>query len=214
MSRDTSLELHTWSTPNGRKVSILLEELGVPYRVVAVNIMQDEQSGPDFVALNPNRKIPVLVDHDGPQGRKLVLSESGAILLYLARKHESPLLPSSQQELWATTQWLMFQMSAVGPVFGQLHHFKRYAVDQVYGLERFRREVHRIYGVLEDRLSRMEFLNGVGCSVADIATYPWIARHELHDIDWERHPHVRRWFDALGARPAVQRGMQVPLVRP
>lgn len=210
MKNDRMLQLYTWSTPNGRKASILLEELGVVYQQIPVNILQGEQFAPDFLALNRNNKIPVLVDPDGPRGQRIVLSESGAILLYLADKYGSSLLPTSAADYWATLQWLMFQMSAVGPSFGQLHHFKRYASEQAYGLDRYGREVHRIYGVLEDRLQKTEFLNGAAYSIADISLYPWIARQELHDIDWSLHKHVRRWFDVVGDRPAVQRGMLLP----
>lgn len=204
------LELFTWSTPNGRKVSILLEELGLAYVVKPVDIAAGEQFDPAFLALNPNHKIPVLVDHDGPHGQRLVLSESGAILIYLAEKHRSPLLAQGEAR-YAALQWLMFQMSAVGPNFGQLHHFRRFAAHEAYPLGRFEQETHRLYGVLETRLARSSYLAGESYGLADIATYPWVARHALHAIDWDRLPHVKRWFDRLGARPAVVRGMAIPL---
>lgn len=206
------ITLHTWSTPNGRKVSIALEELGLPYRVRAVHIGRDEQSAPAFVALNPNRKIPVIEDDEGPGAapdRPFVLFESGAILLYLAEK-TGRLLPAEPTARYAALQWLMFQMGGVGPMFGQRHHFRNQAPDERYGLERYTKETHRLYRVLDGRLAEAPFLAGDDYSIADIATYPWVARWEWHEIDWSGLPHVKRWFDQIGQRPAVQRGMAVP----
>jgi GST-like protein len=204
------LKLYTWATPNGRKVSIMLEELGLSYEVHAVNITKGEQLRPEFLALNVNNKIPVLVDPEGDRGDHLVLAESGAILIYLAEKHASALLPANGSRRASTLQWLMFQMGGVGPMFGQLHHYRRYAANETYALTRYQAETQRLYKVLNARLGAAPYLNGEAFSIADIATYPWVARHELHELDWETVPHVRRWFDAIGARPAVRRGMDVP----
>ncbi len=205
-----TIQLYSWATPNGRKVSILLEELGVPYTVHPVNILQDEQFAPAFLALNPNNKIPVIVDPAGPDGEPLTLSESGAILIYLARKFSSPLWPSDETEQAVVLQWLMFQMGGLGPMFGQLHHFRRYAAGEAYPLARFEKEVHRLYRVLDQRLGVSGFLGGARYGIADIAAYPWVARFELHGLDWDRIPNVKRWYDGVGARPAVVRGMAVP----
>jgi GSH-dependent disulfide-bond oxidoreductase len=204
------LDLYTWATPNGRKISIVLEELGVDYRVHPIDIMKDEQFNPAFLALNPNNKIPVIIDEDGPEGKPLTLFESGAILIYLVEKYKSALLPEQAAPRLITLQWLMFQMGGVGPMFGQLHHFRRYVDSQEYSLTRYEKEVHRIYGVLNNRLGTTSFLNGDGYSIADIATYPWVSRHSLHNLDWAKFPHVARWFESVGQRPAVIRGMAVP----
>ncbi|MFM0008081.1 glutathione S-transferase N-terminal domain-containing protein [Paraburkholderia dipogonis] len=204
------LKLYTWATPNGRKVSIMLEELGLSYEVHPVNITSGEQLRPEFLALNANNKIPVLVDPEGDRGAPLILAESGAILIYLAEKTDSALLPANGSLRASTLQWLMFQMGGVGPMFGQLHHYRRYAATETYGLARFQAETRRLYTVLNTRLEASPFFNGDAYSIADIAIYPWVARHELHDLDWKTVPHVRRWFDTLGARPGVRRGMSVP----
>ncbi|GAB7542932.1 glutathione binding-like protein [Cupriavidus sp. 8B] len=202
------IELYTWGTPNGRKVSIALEELAMPYNVHSVDIMNGSQFAAGFLALNPNNKIPVIQDSDGPDGRAVTLFESGAILVYLADKAQQ-LLPEAGIARYHTIQWLMFQMGGVGPMFGQTHHFRRYAAQEKYSLDRFTAETHRLYGVLNNRLAQSEFVAGEAYSIADIAIYPWIARFELHQIDWGTVPHVKRWYDAVGARPAVRRGMKV-----
>ena len=203
------IDLYTWTTPNGRKVSIMLEELALPYRVHPVNIGQGEQFKPDYVRINPNSRIPSIVDPEGPDGELISLMESGAILIYLAGK-TGKLLPASVRDRYVALQWLMFQMGGVGPIFGQVHHFVRAAKEQVpYAIERYTRETRRLYGVLNERLKDREFLAD-GYSVADIATYPWVARHEWHKTDLNDFAHVKRWFDAISARPAVQRGMKVP----
>ncbi|AEG51626.1 Glutathione S-transferase domain protein [Sphingobium chlorophenolicum L-1] len=205
-----TIQLYTWGTPNGRKVSILLEELGVPYAVHPVNIMKDEQFAPEFLALNANNKIPVIVDPDGPDGKPLMLAESGAILIYLAQKFASPLWPTEPARQMQVLQWLMFQMGGLGPMMGQLHHFRRYATGESYSLARYEKEVHRLYGVLDGQLAQGPFIAGADYSIADIAAYPWVNRFELHGIAWDRIPNVRRWYDEVGARPAVVRGMDVP----
>lgn len=203
------ITLYTWSTPNGRKVSIMLEECGLPYAVQAIDITKGEQFSPDFVAINPNSKIPALTDSDGPEGAPITLFESGAILTYLAGK-TGRLLPADVRGKYVALQWLMFQMGGVGPMFGQAHHFLRFAPQQVpYAIERYKKETARLYGVLDARLGQAEYLAGE-YSIADIATYPWVARHEWQQIELATYPNVARWFAALSTRPAVQRGMQVP----
>jgi GSH-dependent disulfide-bond oxidoreductase len=203
------LDLYTWTTPNGRKVSIMLEELALPYRVHPINIGKGEQFAPDYVAINPNGKIPSLVDPDGPDGSPVAMMESGAILIYLADK-SGKLLPKTGRGRYVALQWLMFQMGGVGPIFGQVHHFLRAAKEPVpYAIERYTKETRRLYGVLNGRLQDQEYLAGE-YSIADIATYPWVARYEWHKTNLADFPHVKRWFDAISARPAVQRGMKVP----
>ncbi len=205
------LDLYTWTTPNGRKVSIMLEETGLLYRVHAINIGQNDQFKPEFVAISPNSKIPALVDTDGPGGEPYAMMESGAILIYLAHK-SAQLLPQSERLRFDALQWLMFQMGGVGPMFGQAHHFLRAAKEPVpYAVDRYTREKDRLYGVLDQRLAAHEYLADE-YSIADIATYPWVARFEWLQTNLADHPHVKRWFDAISARPAVQRGMLVPAV--
>ena len=203
------IDLYTWSTPNGRKVSVMLEECGLPYRVHTVNIGKDEQFKPEFLAINPNNRIPAIVDPKGPEGKPLPLFESGAILIYLAEKTGS-FYP--QKNKYIVLQWLMFQMGGVGPMFGQAHHFMRAKKDEIpYGTERYGNEAKRLYGVLNKRLSEAAYLADE-YSIADIATYPWVARHEWHRVDLAAFPAVKRWYDTIGARPAVVRGMAVPVV--
>ena len=204
------IDLYTWSTPNGRKVSIMLEECGLPYRVHTVNIGAGEQFKPAFLAINPNNRIPAIVDPQGPEGKPLPLFESGAILVYLSAKTGNRFLPVTDRGKWIALQWLMFQMGGVGPMFGQAHHFMRAKKDEIpYGSERYGMEAKRLYGVLEKRLSEAVFLADE-YSIADIATYPWVARHEWHRVDLAAFPSVKRWYDTIGARPAVVRGMAVP----
>ena len=201
------IDLYTWSTPNGRKVSVMLEECGLPYRVHTVNIGTGEQFKPEFLAINPNNRIPAIVDPQGPDGKPLPLFESGAILIYLAEK-TGRFYP--QKNKYIVLQWLMFQMGGVGPMFGQAHHFMRAKQDEIpYGTERYGNEAKRLYGVLNTRLSEAAYLADE-YSIADIATYPWVARHEWHRVDLAAYPAVKRWYDTIGARPAVVRGMAVP----
>ena len=203
------IDLYTWTTPNGRKVSIMLEERALPYRVHPINIGQGEQFGPEYLKINPNGKIPSIIDPEGPGGEPITMMESGAIFIYLAGK-TGKLLAAAVRDRYVALQWLMFQMGGVGPIFGQVHHFLRAAKEQVpYAIERYTRETRRLYGVLNERLKDREFLAD-GYSVADIATYPWVARHEWHKTDLNDFAHVKRWFDAISARPAVKRGMKVP----
>jgi len=203
------IDLYTWGTPNGRKASIMLEECALPYTVHAINIGKGDQFKADFVAINPNSKIPAIVDREGPEGKPFTLFESGAILLYLAEK-AGKFLPKQTGARYQVVQWLMFQMGGVGPIFGQVHHFLRAAKEQVpYAIERYSKETQRLYAVLDARLAESEYLAG-DYSVADIATYPWTARHEWHRTDLSAFPNVKRWYDAIGKRPAVVKGMQVP----
>lgn len=203
------ITLYTWGTPNGRKVSVMLEECGLPYRVQTVDITRGEQFSPDFVIVSPNSKIPAIVDPDGPDGKPMTLFESGAILLYLAAR-TGKFLPASERGKYEAMQWLMFQMGGVGPMFGQTHHFLRFAPEPIpYAINRYRTETARLYGVLDRRLNEADFLAGE-YSIADIATFPWVARHEWQNIDLADFPGVRRWFETIALRPAVVRGMAVP----
>jgi GSH-dependent disulfide-bond oxidoreductase len=205
------IELYTWSTPNGRKVSIMLEECGLPYRVHKINIgTNSEQFAPDYLKINPNGKIPSIVDPDGPGGKPYAMMESGAILIYLAEK-TGKFLPKAPRARYGALQWLMFQMGGVGPMFGQAHHFMRAKKDEIpYGSERYGNEAKRLYGVMDRQLEKNEFIAGNDYTIADIAIYPWASRHEWHRVDLGAFAHVKRWYDALGARPAVVRGMAVP----
>ena len=204
------IELYTWGTPNGRKVSVMLEEVGLPYNVHTIDIGKGDQFTPAYVAINPNSKIPAIVDTDGFEGKPYSLFESGAILVYLAGK-TGKLLPPTTRDKYTALQWLMFQMGGVGPIFGQVHHFIRAAkVEVPYAIERYVKEKDRLYGVLDRRLGDAPYLGGDEYTIADIATYPWVARYEWHKTDLSRFPNVKRWFDAIAARPAVQRGMAVP----
>ncbi len=204
------IDLYTWSTPNGRKASIMLEEVGLSYTVHKIDIGKSDQFTPHFIAINPNSKIPAIVDPDGPGGAPLTLFESGAILFYLAEK-TGKFFPADAPRRYIVMQWLMFQMGGVGPMFGQAHHFMRNAKQQVpYGIERYGKEAARLYGVMDRRLSEARYLAGDEYSVADIATYPWVARHEWHRVNLAEFANVKRWFDEIGARPAVPRGMAIP----
>jgi GSH-dependent disulfide-bond oxidoreductase len=205
----TVIDLYTWTTPNGRKASIMLEELGLDYKTHAINIGKNDQFTPEFVAINPNSKIPAIVDPEGPDGKPMAVFESGAILIYLAEK-TGKLVPASKRGRSVAMQWLMFQMGGVGPMFGQVHHFLRAAKEPVpYAIDRYTTETRRLYGVLDARLKDHEYLADE-YSIADIATYPWVARYEWHKTRLEDFPRVKRWFDAISARPAVERGMKVP----
>ncbi len=205
------IDLYTWTTPNGRKVSIMLEECGLAYRAHKVNIGQGEQFKPAFLAISPNNRIPAIVDSEGPDGKPIEMFESGAILVYLSGK-TGKFLPKSTRGKYEALQWLMWQMGGVGPMFGQAHHFLRAAPEQVpYGIKRYVDEAKRLYGVLDRRLADAPYMAGE-YSIADIATYPWAARHEWHKVDLAEFPNVKRWYDTIGKRPAVVRGMAVPPV--
>jgi GST-like protein len=202
------IDLYTWTTPNGRKASVMLEECGLPYTVHKIDIGKGDQFTPAFLAVNPNGKIPAIVDSDGPGGKPISVFESGAILIYLAEK-TGKFMPADPRGRYAVLQWLMFQMGGVGPMFGQAHHFIRFAPEKVpYGIERYSKETRRLYGVLDKRLGEAPFLAGE-YSIADMATVPWVNRHEYHEVKLEDFPNVKRWHDALMARPAVAKGMAV-----
>jgi len=202
------IQLYSWKTPNGRKVSVMLEEIGLPYEVHAVDLSKRQQFTPEYLAINPNNKIPSIIDSDGPGGKPLTLFESGAILLYLAEK-TTKLWPQDMRKRYEIIQWLMFQMGGVGPMFGQANYFFRLEEKVPYAIDRFHKEALRLYRVLEQELSKKEFLAGE-YSIADIATYPWVGRHDIHQVKLEDFPNVKRWFDKISARPAVQKGMEIP----
>lgn len=207
------IKLYTHATPNGHKVSILLEELALPYEIHLVDLAANAQFEPAFLAINPNNKIPAIVDPEGPEGRPVSVFESGAILIYLAEKVRSPLLPAAGEARYAVLQWLMFQMAGVGPMFGQAGHFTLYAKENVpYGVERYTSEARRLLGVMETQLARAPWIAGQDYSIADIAIFPWtnsILRVPQFPtlVPW---PAVCRWREAMFARPAVQRGLERP----
>jgi GST-like protein len=199
------IDLYTWTTPNGRKASIMLEEVGLPYTVHAVNIGAGEQFDPEFLKISPNNKIPAIVDQDNG----VTMMQSGAILLYLADK-TGKLMPKEGRASWQVMEWLMWQMGDLGPMLGQAHHFLKFNKGKsVYAEERYGKEAKRLYGVLDKRLAEHEFIVDE-YSVADIAAWPWISRYEWHGIDLEAFPNVKRWYVAIASRPAVQKGYHVP----
>jgi GST-like protein len=203
------IECWTWSTPNGHKVHIALEEMGIPYKVVPVAIGRGEQFRPEFLAITPNHRIPAIVDPDGPGGQPLKLFESGAILIYLAEK-TGQFLAKTGADRYLCLQWLMFQMGGVGPMFGQFGHFNNYSTSKLpYAIERYQNEVRRLHGVLNKRLAEAEYLAGADYSIADMATFPWLRNPARRNIDLNDYPNVKRWFAAVEARPAVQRGCAV-----
>ena len=199
------IDLYYWTTPNGHKITIFLEEAGLPYTVKPVNISAGEQFGAAFLEIAPNNRIPAIVDHDPADGGGPIgIFESGAILQYLAEK-SGKLLPTDLRGRTDVMQWLFWQMSGLGPMLGQNHHFSRHAPEPIpYAIERYRKETERLYSVLDHRLERREYIAGT-YSIADVASYPWTVPHARQGIKLEEFPHVRRWFDAVGARPAVQR---------
>lgn len=199
------IDLYTWTTPNGRKISILLEELGIPYEVHAIDIGKDQQFSPEFLAISPNNKIPAIVDRDNG----LSVMESGAIMIYLADK-TGRFLPKEGAGRYKVLEWLMWQMGGVGPMLGQAHHFLHYNKGKApYAEERFGKEAKRLYGVLDRRLADSEFVAG-DYSIADMAIWPWTARFEWQEVDMKAFPNVVRWYTALAARSAVRKGYQVP----
>lgn len=203
------IDLYTWSTPNGRKVSIMLEECGLEYTAHAVNIGKDEQFAADFLKISPNNKIPAIVDNDNG----LHLMESGAILMYLAEK-SGKFWPQEFEAKWRVMEWLMWQMGGVGPMIGQAHHFiKNNKGKSEYSEQRYFNEAKRLYGVLDRRLEDHEYMAG-DYSIADIATWPWISRFEWHTVDMNEFPNVVRWYKAIAARPAVAKGYHVPVEQP
>jgi GST-like protein len=204
-----AIELHTWNTPNGRKISVALEEMGLPYSVHTVNIGKGEQFKPEFLKISPNNRIPAIVDPEGPGGSPISVFESGAILLYLAGK-TGLFLPTDVRGKYEVLQWLMFQMGGVGPMLGQTHHFRIYAPEKLpYAIDRYTNEAKRLYGVMDTRLARSKYLGGPEYSIADIAVFPWLRSWKNQGIAWSDYPHLKGWFDEIAARPAVKRGVDV-----
>lgn len=201
-----TIDLYTWATPNGRKASVMLEEVGLPYEEHAINISKGEQFQPDFLKVSPNNRIPAIVDPDGPDGEPISVFETGAILIYLGEK-TGKLIPTDTRKRVAMMEWLMWQMGGFGPMLGQAHHFLGLGDPVPYGSERYVKESHRLYGVMDRRLADNEYLAGDEYTIADIATYPWAHRHPRHQVDIAKFENVKRWYDAVGARPAVQKGM-------
>jgi GST-like protein len=203
------IEVYSWATPNGHKVHIMLEECGLAYRVHGVDIGAGDQFAAEFLALSPNNKIPAITDPDGPDGKPISLFESGAILLYLAGK-TGRFLPADVRGRYEVLQWLMFQMGGVGPMLGQAHHFRLYAPEKIaYAIDRYSNEAKRLYGVMDQRLAKSRYIGGKDYSIADIAIFPWLRSWKNQGIDWADYPHLKGWFDEIGARPAVRRGVEV-----
>ena len=199
------IDLYTWTTPNGRKVSIALEELGLPYKAHPIDITKDEQFAPDFLKISPNNRIPAIIDRDN----NMSLFESGAILIYLGDK-TGKLLPKDGEKRYRVIEWLMWQMGGIGPMIGQAHHFLRQNPGKApYAEERYHKEALRLYGVLDRRLEGRDFMAG-DYSIADIASWPWISRFEWHRVDLNQFPNVKRWYISIAKRPAVQKGYSVP----
>jgi len=202
------IDVYFWPTPNGHKVTIALEELALPYSVIPINIGKGDQFNSEFLKISPNNKMPAIVDSDGLSGKPVSIFESGAILLYLAEKTER-LKPLEARGRYRVIEWLMFQMASVGPMLGQVHHFRRYAPEQIhYAIDRYTNEAKRIYGVIDKRVGDVLYLAGE-YSIADIATYPWLRPHKLQGQNLEDFPNLKRWYEAIEARPAVQKGMAV-----
>jgi GST-like protein len=203
------IDLYFWMTPNGYKVTIMLEELGWKYNVIPVNIGKGDQFKPDFLKISPNNRMPALVDHDGPGGKPISVFESGAMLMYLAEKAGFQFMPQDMRRRYDVIQWLMFQMASVGPMLGQAHHFRRYAPEKIeYAVDRYTNEARRIYGVIDKRAGEAPYLAGE-YSIADMATYPWLRTHNWQGQDLNDFPNLKRWYDSIEARPAVQRGLAV-----
>lgn len=205
-------DIYNWPTSNGRKVNIVVEELEVEYKIHPIAIGKDDQFTPEFTALNPNQKIPAVIDQEGPDGKPYVMFESGAILMYMAEKH-GKLMPTDMAKRYEVIQWLMFQMGGIGPNFGQTHHFRRAAPEKVpYAIDRFTKEARRLWGVLDGRLADNEWLAAGEFSIADIAVFPWTMRYEWQGVSLDEFPNAKRWYEAVEARPGVQRGLvaQVP----
>ncbi|MFZ5791069.1 MAG: glutathione S-transferase N-terminal domain-containing protein [Pseudomonadota bacterium] len=202
------IELYSWATPNGHKIHIMLEETGLAYNVHGVDIGRGDQFKPEFLAISPNNKIPAIVDTEGPDGKPIPLFESGAILIYLAEK-TGRFLPKEPRGRYEVLQWLMFQMGSIGPMLGQVHHFRAYAPEKIpYAIDRYTNEAKRLYGVLDKRLADRPFVAGE-YSIADMAIWPWLRSWERQGVQLADYPHVKRWFATVEARPAVQRGVKV-----
>ncbi len=206
-----TIAFFAFDTPNGRKISVALEEMGLPYAVKSINITKDEQFSPEFLAISPNNKIPAIIDPDGPDGQPVSVFESGAILIYLAEK-TGKFLPRAGAARIAVIEWLMFQMAGFGPIPGQVHHFIGLdnEDDKRYGLKRFMNETRRLYGVMDKRLAEHDFFAGE-ISIADFAMLGWVWRHPRHQVDLNDFSNVKRWYEAMMARPGVQRGFSIAL---
>ena len=203
------ITVYSWPTPNGHKVHVMLEECGLPYEVVPVDIGAGDQFKPDFLRISPNNKIPAIVDPEGPDGKPVSMFESGAILLYLAGK-TGKFLPKTDRQRYAVLQWLMFQMGSVGPMLGQTHHFRLYAPEKVdYAIHRYTNETRRLYGVMDKQLAQTAYIAGRSYSIADIAIFPWLRSWQNQGIDWADYPYLKGWFDRIAERPAVKRGVAV-----
>jgi GST-like protein len=206
---NTTIDVFSWPTPNGHKVHIMLEECGLPYRAHPINIGKGDQFAPEFLAISPNNKIPAITDPDGPDGKPISLFESGAILVYLAGK-TGQFLPQGDRERYDVLQWLMFQMGGVGPMLGQAHHFRMYAPEKLpYAIDRYTNEAKRLYGVIDKQLAKNRFIAGKSYSIADIAIFPWLRSWQNQGIVLDDYPHLKKWFDGIAERPAVQRGVKV-----
>ncbi|MDH3670269.1 MAG: glutathione binding-like protein [Gammaproteobacteria bacterium] len=203
------IDFYTWSTPNGIKVSIMLEEVEQPYNIIPVDIGAGDQFKPEFLKISPNNRMPAIVDHDGSGGQPYSLFESGAILMYLAEK-TAKLMPSDTNGRYSVIQWLMFQMANVGPLLGQNHHFRHYAPEKIpYAIDRYTNEARRLYGVIDKRLAENAYLAGDDYSIADVATFPWLRSHERQGQDLNEFPDLKRWYEIIKMRPAVRRGIDV-----
>ena len=203
------IDLYTWTTPNGHKVHIMLEEIGAEYTAHPINIGKGDQFEDEFLKISPNNKIPAIVDQDGPSGKPYALFESGAILMYLADKADR-LLPKDPVKRYDAIQWLMFQMGSIGPMLGQAHHFNKYAPEKIeYAVKRYENEANRLYSVMDRRLADTKFLAGNDYSIADIATWPWLRSAETQGVNIDDYPNVRRWFEMIGDRENVKKGLQV-----
>jgi GST-like protein len=203
------IDLYSMATPNGHKVHIMLEECGLPYRVHHIDIGEGDQFKPEFLKISPNNKIPAIVDPNGPDGKPMSLFESGAILVYLGSKVDK-FLGHTDREKFTVLQWLMFQMGGLGPMLGQAHHFRIYAPEKIdYAYNRYTNEAKRLYGVMDKQLATQAYLAGDDYTIADIACFPWTRSWKNQGIEWADYPHVKRWFDIISERPAVQRGVEV-----
>ena len=202
------LDLYVWPTPNGYKISILLEELGVPYNVIPVNIQAGEQFEPDFLKISPNNRMPAIVDHEGPGNAPISIFESGAIMMYLAEKH-GKFLPIDVRPRYKVVEWLMFQMAGVGPMLGQAHHFRQYAPEPIpYAVDRYTKEAGRLYGVIDRRLGEVPYLAGE-YSIADMAVFPWLRSYERQGQKLEDFPNLKAWFEGIAEREAVKKGLEL-----
>jgi len=205
-----TIDLYTFTTPNGYKASIMLEELGLDYNVHVVDITKDEQFVPEFLKISPNNKIPAIVDHDGPDGEPISVFETGVILIYLAQK-TGKLFPDDVRGRTEVGKWLMWQVAGFGPMLGQAHHFRKYAPEKIeYGIKRYTEEANRLYGVLDKQLSDHTYVTGNEYTIADIAIYPWATLYDDQGVEIHDYPHVKRWLDLVSIRPAVKKGMNVP----